>query len=71
MPYSVCRVVADSYPAEISIIYDGEETVMIYADDQPFRFPAGRRARFVEVELRGTNSVKKVMLGNDMESVNG
>jgi hypothetical protein len=71
MPYSVCRVVAESYPADISIIYDGEETVMTYVDDQPFRFPAGRRARFVEVELRGTNSVKQVMLGNDMESVNG
>jgi hypothetical protein len=71
MPYSVCRVVADDYPAEISIIYDGEEMVMTYVDDQPFRFHAGRRARYVEVELRGTNSVKLVMLGNDMESVNG
>lgn len=71
MPYSVCRVVADFYPAEISIIYDGEETEMTYVDDQPFRFPAGRRARFVEVELRGTNTVKAVLIGNDMESVNG
>ncbi|QUX96618.1 hypothetical protein C0J08_14955 [Marinomonas sp. CT5] len=71
MPYSVCRVVADSYPGEISIIYDGVVASFTYEDDQPFRFSTGARARFVEVELRGTNSVKQVMLGNDMESVNG
>ena len=71
MPYSVCRVIADAYPGEITIHIDGVATTIEYQDDQPFRLATGPRARFIEITLTGTNSVKEVLLGNDMESVNG
>ena len=71
MPYSVCRVIADTYPGEITVTLDGTPTTITYQDDQPFRLATGPRARFIEITLTGTNAVKEVLLGNDMESVNG
>ena len=71
IPYSVCRVIAETYPAEITIIQGDHEVSVTYHDDQPFRISTSARARFVEIELRGNNAVKEVLLGNDMVAVYG
>jgi hypothetical protein len=69
MPYSTCRVIAVDYPGTIKIIQDDDVTEVEYQDDQPFRIKPSVRARYVEVELSGTNTVKQVNLGNDMAAV--
>ncbi|RDL44364.1 hypothetical protein DN730_08140 [Marinomonas piezotolerans] len=71
MPYSVCRVIADDYPGEITVNVDGQTTTVEYEDDQPFRISAGGRGRFVDITLTGTNTVKEVLLGHDMGAVYG